>query len=188
MLDSNEVQCNICFDESKDIKYCKNNKCKIGICSNCINKINEEVCPFCRTDDCFIIELNDVDEENIPKKCDYLYSILSGLYWILFLLTNLIYSLISFLITNLYCFNRFKNCFLCHFFMIFNIIYIIFCNTFYFYFNLKRKKFLFFLFFIIQINFLFFSSLGSCEIELIYFLFLSLVVGIFNYLLYLSIL
>ena len=29
MLDSNEVQCNICFDESKDIKYCKNDKCKI---------------------------------------------------------------------------------------------------------------------------------------------------------------
>ena len=186
MLDSNEVQCNICFDESKDIKYCKNDKCKIGICSNCINKINEEVCPFCRTDDCFIIELNDVNVKIFQKMRLSIFNFK----WIIldFIFINKFNLFIDqFLITNLYCFNRFRNCFYV-IFMIFNIIYIIFCNTFYFYFNLNRKKFLFFLFFIIKINFLFFSSLGSCEIELIYFLFLSLVVGIFNYLLYLSIL
>ena len=183
MLDSNDNQCSICIELKQNKKYCKNEKCKIGICDDCLKKINDDLCPFCRNNDCFTIDIND---DLINKRCDYLYYVLNFLYLMFFFLTNLIYSSISIYFMDVFCFKINENCFLCYFITTFNIISILFTNIYYFYVNLNKKIYFFILLFILQFNLLFFVNLNNCNFEVFPFLFLLNLLGFFNYLLYLS--
>ena len=56
--------CKICLYNSIDYQVCKNTKCKVIICDDCLLKLKKEKCPYCTLDNCFSIDKIYVDSES----------------------------------------------------------------------------------------------------------------------------
>ena len=52
-IDIEDKICMICTDKIKNLHICKNDKCSVYICNNCIEKIDSDKCPYCRVSNSF---------------------------------------------------------------------------------------------------------------------------------------
>lgn len=146
IIDSNNINidiegshCMICTNNFKNMQTCKNKKCSVYICNNCIEKLESDKCPYCRVDNSFEIDniiSNHYSSNNVANTnniffnnyiINYIFKIITK---IVFLILKTIIILISILssyyINHAICIILSNHyCSYCYIFpIIFSIIYI----------------------------------------------------------------
>lgn len=189
MLEDNNNQCNICVNTTSNLIECKNEKCDTKICKNCLIKINNNKCPYCRNEDCYELDTISIDidiNNSFSSRCFFMNLVLNIFMTISFGFFLFIIIFINYNIVKLFCFGKYNDCFLCYIELVFNTISLIITNLFYFNNRLSQKKYFFIILLIIQMNIFFINTILNCMIDFLFFLITLLILTIFNYLLYLS--
>ena len=196
-IDIKDKICMICTDNSENLNICKNDKCSVYICDDCIEKINSDKCPYCRVSNSFEID-NTINENNnnrnnfnnnnrnnfninniffFGRLIDYFYQkIIKCFLFILKHTIILLYVICLYYINTFICFCFTNNyCDICS---IFSIVFTIIIYILIIMFNNKiiKKK----LFIILIINTFLINLLNSiiltseCIFDFFYFCFISL--------------
>ena len=193
-IDIKDKICMICTDNSENLNICKNDKCSVYICDDCIEKINSDKCPYCRVPNSFEIDNtinennnnNDNDNRNnfniynmffFGRLINYFYEqIIKCIFFILKYTIILLYIICVYYINTFICFCFTNNyCYICS---IFSIVFTIIIYILIILFNNKiiKKR----LFIILIINTFLINILNSilltyqCIFNFVYFFFISL--------------
>jgi len=188
-IDIKDEICMICTYKCDNLQICKNDKCSVYICNDCIKKINTDKCPYCRISNSFEIDNTIIENNNnndnfsiyniffFGRLIDYLYQkIIKCLFLIFKYIIILLYVISVFYINIFICYYFTNNycdiCFLISllFSIIIFILTIFFDNK-----IIKKRLYIILNIDIFLINF-FYSILSNnkCIINIIYFLFISL--------------
>jgi hypothetical protein len=198
-IDIEDKICMICTDNIENLHICKNDKCSVYICNDCIEKIDSDKCPYCRVSNSFEID-NTINENNntinennnnfsiynvyfFTRLMDYFYQQIRKCFFVILKhIIILIYIICVYYINTFICFYFTNN--YCHICSIFSIIFTIIIYILIIMFNnkiIKKRLFTILIIDIFLINLINSILLGStCIFHLIYLLFITIFITLIS--------